>query len=264
MWIPRIGQEVIVDFLEGDPDRPIITGRVYNADQTVPYPLPDQKTKSTIKSYSSKGGGGFNEIRFEDKKGSEQIFIHAQKDEDIRIENILRENVGADTNLIVGNDQLEKITKDKHLQVKGDHKQKIDGNESLQIGQNLDEKIGQTWAAEAGQTIHLKAGMTVIVEAGVQISLKVGGNFVDISPAGVTIVGTMVLINSGGSAGSGPGAHPESPKDPAEADKADPGQASGPPITFQGKRTVVPPDSYSPMALALKSAADSGAPFCDI
>jgi type VI secretion system secreted protein VgrG len=264
MWIPRIGQEVIVDFLEGDPDRPIITGRVYNADQTVPYSLPDERTKSTIKSYSSKGGGGFNEIRFEDKKGSEQIFIHGQKDEDVRIENTLRENIGADTNLIVGNDQLEKITKDKHLQVKGDHKQKIDGTESLQVGQDLEEKIGKNWGVEAGMEIHHKAGMKIVLEAGTEITLKVGGNFIDINPAGVFIVGTMVYINSGGSAGSGSGCHPESPKDPAEADKADPGQASKPPITFTGKRTVTPPDSYSPMALTLKSAAQSGAPFCDI
>src|SRR6202030_1499198 len=98
MWIPRIGQEVIVDFLEGDPDRPVITGRVYNAVQMPPYTLPDEKTKSTIKSYSSKGGGGFNEIRFEDKKGSEQIFIHAEKNQDIRIKADLMENVGNNTN----------------------------------------------------------------------------------------------------------------------------------------------------------------------
>src|SRR5437016_1347228 len=87
--IPRIGQEVIVDFLEGDPDRPIITGRVYNADQTPPYALPGDQTQSGVKSRSSKGGGtdNFNEIRFEDKKGSEQIVIHAAKDEQIDGEN---------------------------------------------------------------------------------------------------------------------------------------------------------------------------------
>jgi type VI secretion system secreted protein VgrG len=72
MFIPRIGQEVIVEFLEGDPDQPIITGRVYNADKMAPYPLPDNQTRSTVKSNSTKGGGGFNEIRFEDKKGSEE------------------------------------------------------------------------------------------------------------------------------------------------------------------------------------------------
>ncbi|MBW2740154.1 MAG: type VI secretion system tip protein VgrG [Deltaproteobacteria bacterium] len=76
MHIPRIGQEVIVDFLEGDPDRPIITGRVYHGTNTPPYSLPDEKTKSTIKSDSSLGGGGSNEIRFEDKKGEEEIYLH--------------------------------------------------------------------------------------------------------------------------------------------------------------------------------------------
>ncbi|HUJ89550.1 MAG TPA: type VI secretion system tip protein TssI/VgrG, partial [Syntrophorhabdales bacterium] len=87
MYIPRIGHEVIVDFLEGDPDRPIITGRVYHGNNKPPYPLPDEKTKSTLKSDSSKGSGGFNEIRFEDKKGSEEIFVHGQKDYNTVIEN---------------------------------------------------------------------------------------------------------------------------------------------------------------------------------
>src|SRR5207302_4240425 len=127
MWIPRIGQEVIVDFLEGDPDRPIITGRVYNADQMPPYPLPDEKTKSTIKSYSSKGGGGFNEFRFEDKKGKEQIFLHAEKDQHDRIKNDRLTAIGRDTHMIVQRDQLEKVKRDKHLQVTGDQNEKVGG-----------------------------------------------------------------------------------------------------------------------------------------
>ena len=85
--IPRIGHEVVVDFLEGDPDRPLITGSVYNGINKPPYPLPDEKTKSTLKSDSSQGSGGFNEIRFEDKKGSEEIFVHGQKDYNTVIEN---------------------------------------------------------------------------------------------------------------------------------------------------------------------------------
>jgi type VI secretion system secreted protein VgrG len=85
VFLPRIGQEVIVEFLEGDPDRPIITGRVYNNDQKPPYDLPANKTQSGFKSRSSKGGGAanFNEIRFEDKKGSEELYIHAEKDKTI-------------------------------------------------------------------------------------------------------------------------------------------------------------------------------------
>ena len=80
IFIPRVGMEVVVEFLEGNPDRPIITGCVYNAVTTVPYTLPDDKTKSTVKTNSSTGGGGFNEFRFEDKKGEEEVYFHAQKD----------------------------------------------------------------------------------------------------------------------------------------------------------------------------------------
>ena len=91
MSIPRIGMEVLVNFLEGDPDQPIISGCVYNAQNMPPYTLPDEQSKSTMKSYSTKGGGGFNEFRVEDKKGSEQIFIHAEKDQDVRVKNDCKE-----------------------------------------------------------------------------------------------------------------------------------------------------------------------------
>ncbi len=101
--------EVIVDFLEGDPDQPIITGCVYNPDAMPPYTLPDEKTKSAIKSNSSKGGGGFNEIRFEDKKGSEQIFIHGEKDLDIRDQKRPPGIDGNDRHLIVKKDNMKKL-----------------------------------------------------------------------------------------------------------------------------------------------------------
>ena len=110
MWIPRIGQEVLVSFLEGDPDRPVITGRVYNADQMPPYTLPDYQTRSTFMSRSSKGGGSsnYNELRFEDLKGQEQIFMNAEKDMDLRVENESREFIGANRHLIVTTNQWSK------------------------------------------------------------------------------------------------------------------------------------------------------------
>jgi type VI secretion system secreted protein VgrG len=218
--IPRVGQEVLVSFLEGDPDRPIITGRVYNADQTVPYTLPDYQTRSTFKTRSSKGGGAdnYNELRFEDKKGDEQVFLRGEKDFDTRMKNDIREWAGNNRSLIVTQDQMEKAGGDLHSQVTGNVNQKVGQNLSLQVGQNLYEKSGMNFAHEAGQVIHLKAGMTVVLEAGVELTLKVGGNFIDINPAGVTIVGTMVMINSGGAAGSGCGSSPTSPKDPDQAD----------------------------------------------
>jgi type VI secretion system secreted protein VgrG len=239
--IPRIGQEVLVSFLDGDPDRPLITGRVYNADQMPPYPLPDNGTRSTFKTRSSKGGGtdNYNELRFEDKTGSEQIFLRGEKDLDIQIKNDAREQIGNDRSLVVKNDQKEQIGGDLHGQIQGSQfddvsgdlhlhvggalNQKTDQTISIEAGQNLYEKSGQNYAHQAGQTIHLKAGMTVVIEAGTEISLQVGGNFIDINPAGVTITGTMVMINSGGSSGSGCGSSPVSPTAPKIPDIADNG-----------------------------------------
>jgi type VI secretion system secreted protein VgrG len=261
IYIPRVGQEVIVDFLEGDPDRPIITGRVYNAEQMPPYELPGEKTKSTFKSNSSTGGGGFNEIRFEDKKGKEQIFIHAERNKDIRIKNDLFETIGGETHLIVEKDQLEQIKGDKHQHVKGDLNEKVDGTKSLTAGQNLEEKVSQNFALDAGIEIHLKAGMNLVIESGTMLTLKVGGNFINMNPAGVFISGTMVMINSGGAAGSGAGAQPGTPKDPKEADQAQPGAASTVPAP---PKLPVRPKFYGPAAVVMKQAAQSGAPFCDI
>jgi type VI secretion system secreted protein VgrG len=133
VFLPRIGQEVIVEFLDGNPDRPIVTGAVYNGESKPPYPLPDNATMSTIKSNSSKGGQGFNEIRFEDKKGSEQVFMHAEKDEDIRVKNDAKEWIGKDRHLIVKANQYELVEKDKHVHVKGDQLLKVDGN----VGRNI-------------------------------------------------------------------------------------------------------------------------------
>src|SRR3990172_8852568 len=219
IFTPRIGHEVVVDFLEGDPDRPLITGSVYNANLMPPDELPAEKTKSTTKTNSSLGGKGFNEIRFEDKKGEEQIFVHGERNLDVRIEKDAMEWIGQDRHLIVKRDQMEMVEGDKHLTVTGDRNEKIDGSVSLKVGMDKQEKVGMKHALDAGQEIHLKAGTKIIIEAGVQVTMKVGGNFVDVGPAGVTIQGTMVKINSGGSAGTGSGSAPDPPKPPIEADK---------------------------------------------
>lgn len=341
--IPRIGQEVIVDFLEGDPDQPIIVGNVYNADQMPAYPLPEKKTVSYLKTNSSPGGVGFNEFRIEDKKGAEQIFIHGERNQDIRIkndcmENILHdrhltvgdtvegkkagkqnEHVLVDKNLTVDHDQNEqigsiynlrvggidgkgdwniivdqdkkevikrnyhltvlkdllvkvvgkisllfgdnvdtriegrqthevvkdqntkigggksvevggsektKISGDQHLEVKSASKTKVGGDLSLNVTGKVQEKSGGNFAHESGGEIHLKGATKVIIEAGMQVTLKGPGGFVDVGPAGVTIQGTMVLINSGGSAGSGSGSSPEAPEGPAGVNR--PAEATKP------------------------------------
>ncbi|MEW6127926.1 MAG: type VI secretion system tip protein VgrG [Acidobacteriota bacterium] len=260
MFIPRIGQEVIVDFLEGDPDRPLITGRVYNAGSMPPYTLPDEKTKSTIKTYSYKGGGGFNELRFEDKKGSEQVFIHAEKNMDFRVKNDYLTYVGNEQHTKVKRDRLTEIGADDHLTIQTNSTQKNGGSISRHAQMNIQEKAGMKYAMDAGMEVHIKSGMTLTIETGVNLTLKVGGNFININPAGVFIQGTMVLINSGGAAGSGSGSNPETPKTPKEADTAEPGQKAELPPPKQPPK----PQVYSPGAIALKKAARDGMPFCDM
>ena len=260
MFIPRIGMEVIVHFLEGDPDQPIITGCVYNPQTMPPYTLPDEKTKSTIKSNSSKGGSGFNEFRFEDRKGSEQIFIHAEKNQDVRVKNDAMETILHDRHLIIENEQFEKIKKDKHLKVVGDHNEKVDGSISVNAGVDFEEKAGSKFAVQAGTEIHLKSGTSLTLETGTSLTLKVGGNFININPGGVFISGTMVMINSGGAAGAGSGSNPNPPKDPKEADNADPGAN----VRLSPKAPPPKPQFQSPAAMVLITAAQTGATFCEI
>lgn len=242
MFIPRIGMEVIVHFLEGDPDSPIVDGCVYHPMNMPPYKLPDNKTRSGIKTDSSKGGGGYNELRFEDKKGSEQIFIHGEKDWDRRIKNDVREWTGNDQHLIVVGDHLEKVDGSHHLTIGEDQKIKIGGGHHLNVGGAEAIKIGGTQTVDIGADQGIKVtgahsteatgamylkGMNVVVEGMMKLSLKVGGSFVDIHPGGVDIFGPMVNINSGGSAGSGSAVGPcgpTAPDAPAEADNDKPGK----------------------------------------
>lgn len=257
MFIPRRGMEVIVDFINGDPNEPIITGCVYNPEAMPAYRLPDEKTKSYIKTDSSPGGGGFNEVRFEDDKGKEQIFVRGEKDLDIRVLNDTKETVENDRHLIVKNNQLEKVTRDKSLSVGGDHKENVTGTVSRKAGRDLHEKVGMNYSLQAGIETHIKAGLTSVVEAGTSMTLKVGGNFININPAGIFIKGTMVMINSGGASMSGTACQPDSPADPKEADEAQAG------TTIKAQEAGSPPDysTYSPSGKAMWNASQRGTPF---
>jgi len=226
-----------------------------------PYTLPDEKTKSTMKSDSTKGGGGFNEFRFEDRKGSEQIFVHAEKNQDVRVKNDSLEFIGRDRHLIIENEQFEKVKKDKHLKVLGDHNEKVDGSISVHAGVDIEEKAGTKFAVDAGTEIHLKSGTSMTLETGTSLTLKVGGNFININSGGIFIKGTMVMLNSGGAAGSGSGSSPEPPKEAKEADKADPGARIEP-----LPRSAPPPRPVfkTPAAMVLVNAAKGGTAFCEI
>ena len=257
MFIPRIGMEVVVNFLEGDPDQPLITGCVFNADNMPPYTLPDEKTKSTLKSNSSKGGGGFNEFRIEDKKGEEQIFLHGEKDLDIRIKNDAKELIQNDRHLIVQNSQFEEVKTDKHLKVVGNHNEEIGSAMSLKVGSDYQIKTGPKFAVDASSEIHLKSGMSLTLETGTNLTLKVGSNFININSGGIFIKGTMVMLNSGGAAGSGGGSNPTSPTAPKEAVNAEAGSAT----STMTKPPPTTPTSYSPKAAAMKEAAKKGTPL---
>ena len=228
---PRIGQEVVVEFLEGDPDRPLITGRVYNAGQMPPYDLPGNMTQSGIKSRSSKGGSSanYNEIRFEDKKDSEEIFVHAEKDFNRVVENNDTLKVGFDKSdkgdqtieiynnqsLTVGNSQAEDgsqtitIYKDRTETVKtGNETVTIEqGNRSVTVSQGNDtHEISQgnrqvtidmgndTLTIKMGnQTTKLNLGSSS-TEAMQSITLKVGQNSITIDQMGITLSGMMVKV----------------------------------------------------------------------
>ena len=159
MWIPRIGHEVVIDFLEGDPDRPLIVGRVYHGANVAPYVLPQEKTKSTIKSDTSPGGGGSNELRFEDKRAAEEIYLHAQKDWNIEVENDKTQLIGHDESLTVGHDRK------KHI--KNSQWEKIDSFKDTKVGKNHDETIGEHRTLEVGKS--------EIVDVKEDASLTVGG-----------------------------------------------------------------------------------------
>ncbi|MBC2695178.1 MAG: type VI secretion system tip protein VgrG [Desulfobacteraceae bacterium] len=235
IFIPRIGHEVIVEFVEGDPDRPVITGCVYNANTMPPYTLPDEKTKSAIKTNSSPGGEGFNEIRFEDANGNEEIFIHAEKNMDLRIKNNRREWIGNDRHLAVQRDKLEIVEHDKHIIIKQDELQEIErdrnlkieggdaigisGSRSIAVHGDVIKVFKKKYSQEVAQDYYVK-GDNIVFEGMTGLCMKVGDNFITLNSGGVFIKGTNVLINSGGSAISGTAGNIVAPAPPLEAEIA--------------------------------------------
>ncbi len=184
MFIPRIGQEVIVQFIEGDPDRPLITGRVYNGDNPPPYSLPGDKTRSTIKSNSSKGGGGYNELRFEDLAGSEEIWLHGQKDWNILIENDKNQTIGHDETADVGNDRTRHVAHDESITVDNnetrvvgvDRTRDVGNNETLTIGNDRTKSVGNNETMDVGVDQSETIGSNLTLSVGADQTESVGAN----------------------------------------------------------------------------------------
>ncbi len=206
MYIPRIGHEVIVDFIEGDPDRPIITGRVYHGSNKPPYTLPDEKTKSTIKSDSSLGGGGSNEFRFEDAKGSEEIYLHGQKDWTIAIENDKNQTVGHDETLDVGNNrtktvgvnQRESIGRNKSIVVGNNHSESIGVNADINIGNNENRMIGVNFSERVGKNASHNIGENSSLTIGKNATETIGKNLnTSVGKDNTLIINDNLTINAG-------------------------------------------------------------------
>jgi type VI secretion system secreted protein VgrG len=198
--LPRIGHEVIVDFLEGDPDRPIITGRVYNATNMPPYTLPDSQTQSGIKSRSTLDGtpDNFNELRFEDKKGKEEVYLQAEKDHNVKVKN----------------NQSHNVVKNRSASVGGDDSVSVSGNRSVSVTGNLSVTV----SGKGGKAPHsslsvtgkhnVHASDTIDMDAPTHVKFVCGGSSITIEPGKITISaggGAAIVLDASVLATSQPG-----------------------------------------------------------
>ncbi|RCK41435.1 hypothetical protein TH25_23705 [Thalassospira profundimaris] len=194
MAIPRIGHEVIVDYLEGDPDQPIVTGRTYHATNRPPYGLPENKTRMTIKSQTHKGEG-YNELRFEDEAGREEVFMHAQKDHNTIIENNETHQIGNDRSKTVAHDQSESIGNDKTINVKNDHTENIGNDMTYSVGRNQQEKYGKDHVHTVGNIHKQSIYADHLYETGRNYEGSVAGTYkMDVGKTITTNTGTHTLM----------------------------------------------------------------------
>lgn len=202
--IPRVGMEVLVTYLEGNPDNPLITGCLINKVTPAPYPLPENKTRTVLRSHSSPQTGGYNELSIEDRAGQELIYLRAQRD--------MEQKVGNDSRLDVGNERQETIKgnsiavlgAEEHRTVTADRKVQLKASDYLQIAGSSHNRIGEALVVEAGEHVHIKAGANLVLDAGASITLKAGGHHVVIDAGGVF---SSSEVEVGGSPVAGIAAH---------------------------------------------------------
>jgi type VI secretion system secreted protein VgrG len=200
--LPRIGQEVVIDFLEGDPDRPIVVGSVYNAENMPPYSLPDNRTQSTLKSRSSKGGAAdnYNEMRFEDKKGSEEVYFQAEKDLNSLVKYDETRKVNHDRKVTIGNDDSKEVGHDLKLTVGNDRTTKIGIDSTTTIGNNNSETIGNSETVKIGssQSVTIGANQTVTIGASESHTAAAGRTTTIGGSDSTTVAASVTLLAGGG------------------------------------------------------------------
>ncbi|MHA6608748.1 type VI secretion system Vgr family protein [Photobacterium damselae] len=197
--LPRIGHEVLVSYVEGDIDRPIITGCTYNAVQKPPFPLPDHKTRTVLRSNTHQGEG-YNELYFEDQAGEEEIHVRAQKNLSIDVLNSKQESITYNSTRNVGNDDAQAIAKNQTLSIDGQQDIAVKGNQIIKIDSDKHSTVLGDWVEKISGTIGIQADEAIVLKSSSRISFQVGGSFISIHSGGVDIQGAKINLNSGGSA----------------------------------------------------------------
>lgn len=207
-FIPRVGMEVVVEFLDGNPDRPLVTGCVYNGNNAPPFGLPDEKTRSGIKTSSSIGGDGYNEISFEDQAGSEELRVHAQKDHNTTVLNDRSENIGNNSTITVGNDELhevgndltQKVGSNKTVEIGADHTETVSANKSVTVSGNQDESVSGNRSESVGGDKSESISGSVSESVGRQKSICVGADLAEtVGGSSVHATAGARSVNAGGS-----------------------------------------------------------------
>lgn len=183
--IPRIGMEVVVTYQEGDPDKPLITGCVRNRHTPAPYPLPEHKTRTVLRSKSSPANGGYNELSIEDRAGQELIYVRAQRDMEQRVEHDSRLHVGNERRETIKGNSISVLEAEDQRTVSADRKVDLKSSDYLQIADSSHTHVGRILTAEAGDQVHFKAGAAVVIHGGTSITLSVGAQHITINPGGI-------------------------------------------------------------------------------
>lgn len=202
--IPRIGMEVLVTYLEGNPDNPLITGCLINKVMPAPYPLPENKTKTVLRSQSSPSTGGYNELSIEDRAGQELIYLRAQRDMEQKVVNDSRLEVGHERRVTIKGDRITVLGAEEHLTVTSDRKIQVSSNDYLHVSGDSHTRADETLVVEAGEHVHIKAGTHLVIDAGESLSIKVGGQHIVLNADGIF---SSSAIEVGGSPKPGSAAH---------------------------------------------------------
>ena len=202
--IPRVGMEVVVTFLDGNPDKPLITGCASNSVTSVPYPLPENKTRTVLRSHSSPSTGGYNELSIEDRAGQELIYLRAQRDMEQKVVNDSRLEVGNERRETIKGDSITVLEAEEHRTVAADRKVQLRANDYLQVAGSSHTRVDDTLVIEVGEQLHIKAGTHLVLDGGESITLKVGGQHIVINADGIF---SSSEIEVGGSPKPGSAAH---------------------------------------------------------